>query len=409
MKIVATVVLALSFLSIMGVRASAQMAPQAVAALQRPIKIERDESVSRVPLIQHMGKLSVDAKLNDVERQFIFDTGSPSLISRQLAEELDLEIIGTNTGVDANGREVTTDIAVVDRMTIGGVNFRNVPVLITDFAVADPDGCFFDGGVIGSEIFPGSVWHIDVERQELQIAERFADLPGGTATHGTIVAPLHDFGYPHAPIFDYAIDDFSDRGLFDTGSSDTITLFERVAQDDRVRSAMISGTVLEGRGSHGVSAAGQGEDTDLMRFDIDGIRLGQTELGRQIGTTRSAPPSLMGLGILDTHSVTLDYPRKRIFLHPHDQPHTASAYPGYALMHTGGEVRVVQLFDGSQAQRAGLELGDQVVAIDDRDFSSEESTCGTTRWLVEARPAQSASRLTVLRDGQRVEIDIAGQ
>lgn len=391
------------------IQAHAQMTPEAAAALQRPIDIEREEDVTSVPLIPHMGKFAIDASLNGVKRQFVFDTGSPSMISRELAEQLDLQVIGSNTGRDANGRKVTTQIAVVDRLTLGGVTFRRVPVLIADFGVSDPRGCFFDGGVIGSEIFSGSVWHIDAEQQILQIAGSVADLPDWGIAEDTIVAPLRDLGYPHAPVFDYSFGDFADRGLFDTGNSDTIILFDPVAQDTRVKSAMIAGTVREGRGTHGVSAAGLGATTDLLRFEVEGMRLGGTELDRHSGTTRNAPPSLIGLGILDTHDVTLDYPGARMFLHFRRQPQAASSHPGYALMESGAEVRVVQLFGGSAAQRAGLVLGDRVVAIDGRELSADSVACETTRWLVELQPAQSARQLTVLRDGQRVEIDLVSQ
>ncbi len=402
---VAAFLFSLSPIAIAG-QAYAQMTPEAAAALQQPIAVERDENATSVVLVPHMGKLAIHASLNGVERQFVFDTGSPSLISRNLADELSLEVIGTNTGRDANGRKVTTDIAIVDRLTIGGVAFRNVPVLIADFQTADPDRCFFDGGVIGSEIFPGSVWHIDAETQRLQIAKSLEDLGDRSAAGTAISARLHDFGYPHAPVFDYAVGSLEDRGLFDTGSSETITLFDRVAEDQRVKGAMVPNSIRKGRGSHGVSAAGAGAVTDLLRFEIDGVHLGDEDLGRNSGTTRNSPPSLIGLGILNTHDMTLDYPGERILLHPRDNVQAKAAHPGYALMRVGGEVRVVQLFDGSAAQRSGLKLGDRVVAIDGRNLLAEEAPCETMKWLVESRPTQSARRLTVLREGRPVTIDL---
>ncbi|MXO49172.1 PDZ domain-containing protein [Erythrobacter vulgaris] len=392
--------------TLLPLQARAQMAPEAAAALQRPIAIEREKGITSVPLIPHMGKFSIDAAMNGVERRFVFDTGSPTMISRELAAQLDLKIIGSNTGRDANGREFTTYIAIVDRLTIGAVTFRSVPVLIGDFGIADPGGCVIDAGVIGSEIFPGSVWHIDGERQMLQIAERFADLPDHIREQNTIVAPLHDYGYPHAPVFDYAIGEFEDKGLFDTGNSDTVVLFDRVIQDNRVAGAIIPETLRVGRGSHGVSAAGLGADTNLMRFEIEGMRLGTAALGRHRGTTRNAPPSLIGLGILDTHDVSLDYLGARILLHPRQRKRTPPPHPGYGLMQLGGDVRVVQLFDGSPAQRAGLKLGDKVVAIDDRTLSTGDSSCETARWLAEDRPIRSAQRLTVVRDNRPTEISL---
>ncbi|WP_188055953.1 hypothetical protein [Sphingosinithalassobacter sp. CS137] len=90
---------------------------------------------------------------------------------------------------------------------------------------------------------------------------------------------------------------------------------------------MIAGTVRQGRGSHGVSAAGLGAETDLLRFEIEGFRLGESALRRHDGTTRSAPPSLIGLGILASHDVTLDYPGGRILLHPRSRPHPLQHIP----------------------------------------------------------------------------------
>lgn len=409
MKSSAIAILFALWTTLLPLQARAQMAPEAAAALQRPIAIEREEGIKSVPLILHMGKFSIDAAMNGVERQFVFDTGSPTMISRELAAQLDLKVIGSNTGRDANGRQFTTDIAIVDRLTIGSVTFRSVPVLISDFSIADPGGCFIDAGVIGSEIFPGSVWHIDGERQMLQIAERFGDLFDHEMAQDTIVAPLHDYGYPHAPVFDYAIGEFADKGLFDTGNSDTMVLFDRVIQDTRVRGAIIPGSIRVGRGSHGVSAAGLGDDTDLIRFEIEGMRLGTAALGRHQGTTRNAPPSLIGLGILDTHDVTLDYLEARILLHPRERNRTPPPHPGYGLMQLAGEVRVVQLFDGSPAQRAGLKLGDKVVAIGDRTLATGDSNCETARWLAEDRPMQSAQRLTVVRDDRTIEISLIEQ
>lgn len=390
-------------------QARAQEPPQAAAAWQQEMEIERDENATAVPLIPHMGKLAIEATMGGIERQFIFDTGSPTMISRELAEKLGLEIIGSNTGRDANGRLVTTDIGIVDQLKIGGVTFNSVPVLIADFGQADPDGCFFDGGVIGSEIFPGSVWHIDGDKQVLQIARSLSDLMGPETVKSAMTVPLHDLGYPHAPVFDYAVGEFSDKGLFDTGNSDTIVLFDRVAQDAQVRSAMIPGTIRAGRGSHGVSAAGADAESDLLRFEMEGMRLGEVKLARHSGTTRNAPPSLIGLGILDSYDVTLDYPGAQILLHSRGLQVSAPSHPGYGIMRKGAEVRVVQLFEGSAAQRAGLKLGDTVVALDDRNLTSDLTACETARWLAETRPTRSARQLTVVRDGRHIEIDLSRQ
>ena len=385
--------------------APAQMSPEAVAALQEPVAVERTNDVETIPLIPHMGKFAIRAAMNGIERGFIFDTGSPTLISRKLADELELTVIGSNTGRDANGRPVTTDIAVVEQLTIGGLTFSNVPVLITDFKPSDPDGCFFDGGVIGSEIFPGSVWHIDGEAQTLQIAGDIDHIPGVEDTAANAVTPLYASSYPYAPVFDYAFGAFEDRALFDTGNSDTIVLFDRVSQDKRMQGAIVSGSLRQGRGSHGFSGAGLGAESDLVRFEVEDLEVG-SQLPRLSATTRNAPPSLIGLGILDRYDVTLDYPGQRMVLSERAFPAPPAEHPGYAIMVLEGAARVVQIFEDSPAQRAGLQLGDEVVAIDGRSLLDRQEPCSVTRWLVEERPTYSADTVTVIRNGQPVELSL---
>ncbi|MEP3422404.1 MAG: retropepsin-like aspartic protease [Erythrobacter sp.] len=379
--------------------------------LQRPVAVERDGAVTTVPLILFRGKYALDAALNGIERRFIFDTGSPTMISRELADALDLTIIGSNTGRDANGRAVTTQIAIVDRLEIGGATFRSVPVLIADFGVADPNGCFFDGGVIGSEIFPGSVWHIDADREALQIAATAGDLelPNSDQPEDAVIeAQLYDYGYPHAPILDYGFGDFSDKALFDTGNSDTIVLFDRIIPEAIREGAIVDGTVNEGRGSHGVSAGGAGAITDLIRFDIQGVRIGETALERQRGTTRSAPPSLIGLGLLASHNVTLDYTAGRepkIVFRPRADRDERVNRPPYSLMVVADAITVVQRFEGA----GELLLGDHIIAIDGRSPSiNDGSPCAIVNWLADAQSRGRAQTLTVMRAGERVEIDVSG-
>lgn len=385
-------------------QALAQLTPEAVETLQSPIVVERTEPVTTTALKPHMSKLAIDATLNGVTREFIFDTGSPTMISKALASELELKVVGSNTGRDANGRSVTTEIAVVDRLQIGGVTLRSVPVLIADFSVSDPKGCFVDAGVIGSEIFPGSAWRIDTERGELSIAATVDDLVD--ADRVGIVAPLQDWGYPHAPVFPYSIGQFRDNGLFDTGHSAKVVLFDKVLDNEEVQKALASESLRTGRGSLGVSAAGAGEETDLLRFEIEGMRLGDVELGRSSGTIREAPPSLIGLGVLETHTVTLDYPGKRFVLSPRDEIVPSREPVGFGLMTDGTGVRVMQLYDDSEAKRVGLKLGDLVTAIDDRALPVGDVPCEVTRWLVENRPAASAKKLTVQRSGEAVVINL---
>lgn len=380
--------------------------PALAELLARPVAVEHTTTATHVPLEQRHGGLVVRAQANGIERDFVFDTGSPSIIARDFADQLGLVTIGSNTGRDANGVAVTMEFALLEELRLGEVVFNQVPVLIFDFATLELGRCIFDGGVIGSEILPGSAWRIDTGAQRLSIfAPGSAPAVAGTA----ISARLHPGGYPYPPIADYAISGLDDRLLFDTGSAEMVTLYEKAADDPRVRRMIAPGSRLRGSGTHGVSAGGMGASGPLQRFTLSDFDLGNHRLGPVRATTRVAPPSLIGRGLLATHVVTLDYPGERLVLEPRDTPAPLPPEIGYLLAIADGAVRVLQLYEATPAARAGLELGDEVVAVGEHRLPAidPETICTTMRWLAEHAAPQRLSELTVRRGGRELTLAIA--
>ena len=141
-----------------------------VELLSEPITIERECAVANVPIRLRSGKIYLDATINGEAGRFIFDTGSPTVLDKAFGERVGLEVIGENTGRDANGRSVSMDFAQVGSLAVGGAVFRDVPVMIHDYSSVPLGKCFILDGVIGSAILPGSVWRIDTSKMRLQIA-----------------------------------------------------------------------------------------------------------------------------------------------------------------------------------------------------------------------------------------------
>ncbi|MBI1233905.1 MAG: hypothetical protein GC208_05320 [Alphaproteobacteria bacterium] len=368
-----------------------------------PIGIERAEETTSIPIDIRMDKLFIDASINGENREFIFDTGSPTLITREFADALGLATLAQNTGVDAHGTPVTMDIAVAETLTLAGVTFSDVPVLIFDPSTLELGPCVFDGGVIGSEIFPGSVWRIDTENRTLTIASG-----PGAEDRPVVRAPLSDFGYPHAPIIDYRIGDLADRALFDTGSAEAVTLFAQVADARPVRRHVDSDSLREGRGIEGISAGGASEIGDLLRFTLQEFELGGVNLGPLDGTVRQVPPTLAGAGLLSRYVVTLDYVNGEFRLTPRSAPEPRAPHAGYAIGYENGEARVAQLFEGSPAAEAGLELGDHVVTIDGHSTRISEGNplCSAALWLADGVDFAAARTLEVERGGETLRIEL---
>tara|TARA_A100001391_G_scaffold52795_2_gene32252 strand:+ start:3162 stop:3401 length:240 start_codon:yes stop_codon:yes gene_type:complete len=69
-------------------------------------------------------------------------------------------------------------------------------------------------------------------------------------------------------------------------------------------------------------------------------------------------------------------------------------------------VSVVQLYERSAAERAGLRLDDRVVAVDSEEIASLGNLRKMAQWLTKKKPALTARRFTIVRDGMRRGIDL---
>lgn len=373
--------------------------------LTAPIRIERATPVTSVPLETRGDVLFVHASANGEASECIFDTGSPTVLSREFADALGLEIVAQNTGRDANGTEVRMDFAVLDTLTLGTAVFHDVPVLIHDFSGLDMGACLVSAGILGSELFPGSAWRIDTEARQLSFA---ASLDEMAAFDPVATTHLYDFGYPHAPIVDYSVGDVSDKALFDTGNSAWVALFTEVAEADSVQQEILRDSIVTGTGFEGESAGGRGEAGTLTWFTLQDFRLDRDTLGPVRATTRAVPPTLVGAGVLSSYVVTLDYPGEQFLLEARTEAAPAREEPGYSLALVGDAVEVVQLFEGSAPATAGLQLGDQVTAFSGRSLSvtGENPKCSIARWLIDSFDASQAAELSVVRDGNVSTISI---
>ncbi|WCL52918.1 retropepsin-like aspartic protease [Gimibacter soli] len=386
-----------------------QAAPAADKSLKdilaAPPVIERKAPATSVPVKVRAGKLFVEAAANGQTRQFIFDTGSPTILTRRFADTLALTYVGQNTGVDANGAKVTMDIAVLDQLSIGDVEFRKVPVLVFDYSGLPLAPCIFDGGVIGSEIFPGSVWQIDAGKGRLSVAK---DASALGIKQPLVRTRLYDFGYPHAPIVDYKAGNIADKALFDTGSTAEVSLFSGVYENPTVQAAILPGSMKAGRGSEGTSAGGTGAATDLARFELSRISLGSKAIQDLHGTTRSVPPTLLGAGLLQRYIVSLDYTKGEFILEKRAEAAPARKQAGYAVTLGADHASVTQLFHGSEAEAAGLKLGDQVIALQGQSLqvSSDTNRCEKANWLFDSFDAAAPTTITVLRDGAPITLQI---
>lgn len=307
-----------------------------------------------LPLEVLATKLFVEVEVGGSPRRFVFDTGSPSMISADLAAELELEVIDKTQGRDSHGAIVETDIAQSD-LTLGGTTFRKVPIFIADFPKTAQ--CLFDG-VLGSEVLPLCAWQIDIPESVLRCNSKLEELDHLKKAKKQ---PLYDFGYPHAPIMDIQFSkNARSKAMFDTGSPEYLAIappdFDGAKRNGGV------GNTISGRGSIGGSLGGRAPDEDQLQSELKTLSIGNVQLGRVGALLRESPPSLIGASILEHFVVTLDSRSASAYFDQYrDGPFARSSF-GFSLSFDKTPT-IALVWDGSPAADIGLRVGQRVISI----------------------------------------------
>lgn len=336
---------------------------------------------SVVPIDVWQNKIFLDATVQGQSHRFILDTGSPTILTKKVATALGLEVKGQNTGRDANGTPVTMELSILERLTIGGIEFRNIPVFIFDPPPFSIGHCLFDGGVIGSEILPLGVWQINFDRKELVLADSDQKL---NYIHLAKKAPLKIGTYPFVPILSHQFNGaFRDHAMLDTGAPELFVLNEH-AWKDLQKQKLVVLKALRGRGSQGESAGGFGKDTTFHLVHLNQLSIGEVNFNFIQVPTRTNAPSLIGAEIFNSHIVTLDYPNEMAYFHQYRPPLPNKASFGFRTYIKDQSAYVGMLWEHSVATEAGLQLHDPILKINGMDVSQipESEYCKTQKKLL---------------------------
>lgn len=366
--------------------------------LSAPRQIERLQATFELPVNVLAGKIEVTATVSGQERRFILDTGSPTVLTRAFAEELGLETVGQNHGRDAAGQTVTTAVAIVPDLQIGGLRFKDFPVFIydpTDESAAT-GACLLDGGVLGSDLLPGSVWQLDLEAKVLRVAASRDTLP---LPDHVAVAPLHVFGFPYAPIVDLSVPGtLTDKAMFDTGSPTVLAVFDRAYEPLQKKRQTRSVGVLHGY--EGEAAGGMGEPIDRKVFTLPQVQLGGQSLVDLRAITRPLAPTLIGAGLLATHVVTFDYVDRQFLVHARHQT-DERVDADFSCRWTDRGAMIINVLRNSPAWQQGLRPGTLVVAANGRSLlpANQTDPCALAVWLIDTLPGMVPLVLKI-RDGE---------
>lgn len=318
----------------------------------------------------------VPARIPGIDRELtmMVDTGAPMVLSKQLAEELRLGTKTSNHLLDSAGAMLDASPIEIPALEVGELHLERLDAFaaVLDFGVClQVDGVLGTGWPARSGFFDQTAVEIDYPRSRIRLAPSGDDLtPGGA------VVPVRR-GDPQTPgpqlYAQIGLEGHDVWALLDTGNAGPVYVPEALfsAIGHRVDEA----GVARSRGAVSSGATGKALVGTEYAVRLRSLRLGDVEHRgvaiavehaddpAQAGATRHA---MLGNEFMHDFRVVIDVPAgvARFVLEPGRDPNTPRLSYGVGIRVAGGAVRVTAIADGGPATAAGLDLDDEVVAVD---------------------------------------------
>ncbi|MGH7725296.1 MAG: aspartyl protease family protein [Candidatus Eiseniibacteriota bacterium] len=334
---------------------------------------------SVVRLERHGGHHFVPVSIGGAApRTFLVDTGAGlTAISYELADTLGLTL-GEPMGIVGLGGGTNARTATLPRIGLGSLSRTNVQCLVIDFSELRTGLGIPVEGILGFSALNRYAVTFDFALGTLELAENSPpqELGDGSArVRFEIVGGL--------PQIEARVDGGDPISfIVDTGAFRTFvprTTGEAIATTARVPGIPFVGA--DGRALEGVAVRARS------------LTVGTAEVARPIVLYASSPATndpvgitlasgdrgVLGSDILRRFRVTLDYPRSELVLEPPGkggvtrldvEPETDGLIgPGLVPVREGTTYRVQAVIAGSPAERAGVRVGDRLIAIDGREIA----------------------------------------
>ncbi len=290
--------------------------------------------------------------------RFLYDTGAPMVISKELRDKLELKTVNRGNVSDSQGKREKLDYVWLENVSVGGVDFQKIGVIVADLKKAPEIHCTQIDGILGANLMKLAVWKIENQNKSMFFASSKEKL---NVTDGDRMEIEFQTKMTYTPVIDLTINDSTTikRVTFDTGYGGYLSL-----DGDYLDSTL---TILEK--SYGYSSTGlYGSSYDTVMDVKTNMTVG--------GFTQSAPvvfsqvksKNLLGMDFLNQFDVILDWNTNTIELYPVKLEKQQLRSFGLSPKWHDEKLIVGSVSKGSLAELDGINVGDVIVKLNRWNF-----------------------------------------
>lgn len=323
-----------------------------------------------VPIVLEGRQLLVWASIDGRARMpFILDTGGHAILDTVAAKMLGVRGYGSGVSGGAGAGTIALRYARVRSMRIGDAELLDQPMLVVPY-----DYGFYErgrrmplAGILGLEWFERYDVRIDYIGKHLTLAPLSSFRYRGNAAHVPI------YFQEDMPLARASADGHSGDFGVDTGNAGLLTLYGDFLRRTGLLTKYRAGDTIRGQGTGGTNT---GRFQTLASFSIGGhairnIPADFTQMkSGSFGSWTEAGD--LGLTVLSHFTPTFDYADEMLYLAPLAQPLLIPPNrSGLSFAKNRPKaIDVVAVRPNSAASAAGIDAGDQIVAVNGQDASN---------------------------------------
>lgn len=345
---------------------------------------------TEIPFELHNGLIVIKAKLNnsDKEFEFMLDSGAPvSVIYREAFEHSKAKAVMTYNVSDSQGNATKSDYVMLD-VQLGDQLFRDVFTAYTANA-GEYISCVAADGLIGADLMQTANWQIDFANKKIVISDlkksSLPDLKAYQKVSFSKRSPSRSM--PWFRVIPGLTVDLNVNGtLFkdvwvDLGSNGGLT-FPRNAVTDRLLKNEPKEVEI-GRTTFGLLGGAAQRDTTFY-YSSSAIYMENIHFNTHSITITKQDHFLLGTQIFADYTVFIDFRKKNLYLKPLIQETKTAAEKdfGFRLSYDSKNksCHVGSLSEGASAVKAGLQLGDTIIGINNETLPVFTNYCEFITW-----------------------------
>jgi hypothetical protein len=369
---------------------------------------------TEIPFEINNGLIVIKVKFDDSDKEFEFvlDSGAPtSVIYGEAFGHSHAKTIMTYKVSDSQGNSTTSEYVIMN-VKLGNLLFKDI------FAAhsANPGeyvACVAANGLIGANLMQTANWQIDFANKKIVISDR----------KKTSLPDLKD----------YQKISFSKRAPF--GAIPWLTVLPGMTVDVKVNGTLFKDVFVDLGSSGGLTLPKNLKTDKVFKNDLKEVVMGYTYfglLGAHMDTTfyyRSSAiyvdqvnlnnntinvakqnQALLGTGVFSDYTMFIDFRKKNLFLKPIIKENKTTDRKDFGFYLTydskNKNAYVAGLYESAAAAKAGLELKDTIIEINNEKLPVFTDYCEFIKWQRKLH-SQQLIILKTMRSDNLIKIEKA--